>query len=85
MIALVTGGNRGIGLAIARGLREAGHSVLVVEHHLDVIRAADHVIDLGPGGGRRGGRVVAVGTPAELARQADSPTGRALAGRLGMD
>jgi excinuclease ABC subunit A len=72
-------------LAAFRGLREAGHSVLVVEHHLDVIRAADHVIDLGPGGGRRGGRVVAVGTPTELARQVDSPTGRALAGRVGMD
>ncbi len=64
-----------------RGLREAGHTVLVVEHQLDVVRAADHVIDLGPGGGKRGGRVVAVGTPAELAANPDSPTGRALAGR----
>ncbi|MCU0795334.1 MAG: excinuclease ABC subunit UvrA [Akkermansiaceae bacterium] len=68
-------------LTAFRSLREAGHTVLVVEHHLDVIRAADHVIDLGPGGGRRGGRVVAVGTPTELAAMADSPTGRALAGR----
>ncbi|MFC7337019.1 excinuclease ABC subunit UvrA [Haloferula chungangensis] len=60
-------------------LREAGHSVLVVEHQLDVIGAADHVIDLGPSGGKEGGRVVATGTPGELAKLADSPTGRALA------
>ena len=60
-------------------LREAGHSVLVVEHQLDVIGAADHVIDLGPGGGKEGGRVVAMGTPVELSKNAESPTGRALA------
>jgi excinuclease ABC subunit A len=67
-------------------LREAGHSVLVVEHQLDVISAADHVIDLGPGGGKEGGRVVACGAPAELALNPESPTGRALAkiwGELG--
>ena len=64
-----------------RGLRDAGHTVLVVEHHLDVVRAADHVIDLGPGGGRRGGRIIATGTPAEIAAHPESPTGRAL-GRL---
>lgn len=66
-----------------RGLREAGHTVLVVEHQLDVILAADHVIDLGPGGGKRGGKVVAAGTPEELAADPVSPTGRALAGKLG--
>ncbi len=66
-------------LAAFRQLGEAGHAVLVVEHHLDVIAAADHVIDLGPGGGRRGGRVVGEGSPAELARMPESPTGRALA------
>ncbi|MEP4076375.1 excinuclease ABC subunit UvrA [Haloferula sp.] len=64
-------------------LREAGHSVLVVEHQLDVIAAADHVIDLGPGGGKEGGQVVAEGTPAELAGNPASPTGRALAGLSG--
>ena len=65
-----------------RGLRDAGHTVLVVEHQLDVILAADHVIDLGPGGGKRGGWVVAAGSPMELAGMGDSPTGRALAQKL---
>ena len=69
-------------LGAFRGLREAGHSVLVVEHHLDVISAADWVIDLGPGGGREGGRVVAEGTPGDITKIADSPTGRALARRI---
>jgi excinuclease ABC subunit A len=55
----------------------AGASVLVVEHNLDVIRAADHVIDLGPEAGPGGGRVVATGTPEAVAR-ADTPTGAAL-------
>lgn len=59
-------------------LRDAGHSVLVIEHHLDVIAAADHVIELGPGGGVRGGCLVAQGTPAEIAATAGSPTGKAL-------
>lgn len=59
-------------------LRDAGHSVLVVEHQLDVIAAADHLIDLGPGGGKDGGRVVAVGTPLELIGNSYSATGRAL-------
>jgi len=61
-------------------LRDAGHSVLVIEHHLDVIAAADHVIELGPGGGVNGGKLIAVGTPAEIRANPDSATGRALAG-----
>jgi len=69
-------------LVAFRGLREAGHSVLVVEHQLDVIAAADWVIDLGPGGGREGGRLVAEGPPGEVAKVAGSPTGRALARRF---
>jgi excinuclease ABC subunit A len=59
-------------------LRDAGHSVLVVEHHLDVINASDWVIELGPGGGTHGGNLVAEGPPLSIRRQPDSPTGRAL-------
>jgi len=66
-------------LEALRRLQGAGHSVLVVEHQLDVIAAADWLIDLGPGGGRHGGEVVACGPPAEVAGNPDSATGRALA------
>jgi excinuclease ABC subunit A len=62
-------------------LRDAGHSVLVVEHHLDVIAAADWVVELGPGGGRHGGWLVVEGTPEKVRNTMDSPTGRALASR----
>ncbi len=65
-------------LRAINGLADAGHTVVVVEHHLDVIRAADRVIDLGPGGGRRGGKVVVIGTPEEVARSEASATGAAL-------
>jgi excinuclease ABC subunit A len=60
-------------------LLKAGHSLLVIEHNLDVIRAADWVIDLGPEGGERGGELVAAATPAGLALEQRSHTGRALA------
>ncbi len=60
-------------------LRDAGHSILVIEHHLDVIAAADWLIELGPGGGVNGGALVAEGPPAQVARYSQSPTGRALA------
>ncbi len=63
-------------------LRAKGNTLVVVEHDEDTIRRADFVIDLGPGAGTRGGRVVAQGTAAELARSADSPTGRCLAAPL---
>jgi excinuclease ABC subunit A len=59
-------------------LLAAGGSVIVVEHNLDVIRRADHVIDLGPEGGPGGGRVIATGSPAEIARVPESHTGAAL-------
>jgi excinuclease ABC subunit A len=61
-----------------RRLIAAGHSLLVIEHNLDVVRAADWIIDLGPEGGAAGGRVVCTGTPAEVMRVAASHTGRAL-------
>src|SRR5689334_8802900 len=61
-----------------RKLLVAGHSLLVIEHNLDVIGAADWIIDLGPGGGDCGGEIVCSGTPAEVRAAADSHTGRAL-------
>ncbi|DAC09609.1 MAG TPA: excinuclease ABC subunit A, partial [Candidatus Poseidoniales archaeon] len=63
-------------------LRGKGHTVVVIEHHLDVVKCADHVIDLGPEGGGRGGTVVATGTPEEVAANPASHTGRFLAEML---
>jgi excinuclease ABC subunit A len=60
-------------------LTDAGHTVLVIEHNLDVIAQADWVIDLGPEAGAEGGRIVASGTPADIARNKRSHTGRFLA------
>jgi excinuclease ABC subunit A len=62
-------------------LRDLGNTVLVVEHDEDAIRQADHVVDLGPGAGIHGGRVVAQGTPAEIEASPDSLTGQYLSGR----
>ena len=61
-----------------RKLLEAGHSIIVIEHNLDVIRAADWLIDLGPEGGDAGGQVVCVGTPEDVKKHPTSHTGRAL-------
>jgi excinuclease ABC subunit A len=61
---------------------DAGHTVLLIEHHLDVIKTADHVIDLGPGGGHAGGEVVATGTPEAIATCKASHTGRFLKAHL---
>jgi len=66
-------------LAVLNRLVDAGNTVVVIEHNMDVIKCADHVIDLGPEGGDRGGRVVAAGTPEEIARAKASHTGRYLA------
>ncbi|HBT76907.1 MAG TPA: excinuclease ABC subunit A, partial [Planctomycetaceae bacterium] len=60
-------------------LLRTGHSLIVVEHNLQLMKAADYIIDLGPGAAERGGRVVARGTPEELARNPESATGRFLA------
>ncbi|MEQ1862658.1 MAG: excinuclease ABC subunit UvrA [Chthoniobacteraceae bacterium] len=64
-----------------RRLRDLGNSVVVVEHDEDTIRAADHVLDLGPGAGVRGGHIVAQGTPADIIAHETSLTGQYLAGR----
>ncbi len=69
-------------LEVLSRLVDAGNSVVVIEHHPDVIKTADHVIDLGPEGGEKGGRIVAEGTPEEVAQNPESHTGRALAPRL---
>ena len=63
-------------LDVFQRLVDAGHSLLVIEHNLDVIKSADHVIDLGPGGGSGGGELVAAGTPEEVAADPQSHTGR---------
>jgi len=65
-------------LAAFRRLLQAGHSLLVIEHNLDVVKTADYIIDLGPEGGDEGGRVVATGTPEEIATVPGSHTGRYL-------
>jgi excinuclease ABC subunit A len=65
-----------------RRLADMGSTVLMVEHDADTIRAADHLIDLGPSGGRHGGRIVAEGPPAIVLKSDASPTARALSGEL---
>ena len=69
-------------LASLNRLVDAGHTVIVIEHHLDVIKTADHVIDLGPEGGHAGGEVVVTGAPEEIAACKRSYTGRFLKERL---
>jgi excinuclease ABC subunit A len=62
-------------LSVLNKLVEKGNTVIVIEHNLDVIKTADRVIDLGPGGGEAGGRIIAEGTPEEVSRAKDSVTG----------
>ncbi|WP_299280046.1 AAA family ATPase [uncultured Georgenia sp.] len=69
-------------LTVLERLTDRGATVIVIEHDLDLIANADHVIDMGPGGGAAGGRIVAVGTPERIARDAGSVTGRFLAAHL---
>src|SRR5690606_2868258 len=72
-------------LNVLHRLVDAGDTVIVIEHNLDVIKTADWIIDLGPEGGDRGGRVVAVGTPEQVAAVPASHTGRFLARLLARD
>ncbi|MCA9100826.1 MAG: excinuclease ABC subunit UvrA, partial [Planctomycetales bacterium] len=69
-------------LRVLHGFVEAGNTVLVVEHNLDVIKSADWIVDLGPDGGAGGGRIIAQGTPEQVAGVPESHTGKALAAAL---
>ena len=69
-------------LRVLQELVDGGNTVVVIEHHLDVIKNADYIIDLGPGGGENGGRLVATGTPEEIAANPNSHTGRFLLAKL---
>ena len=71
-------------IAILQRLVDAGNTVLVIEHNLDVIKVADHIIDMGPEGGDAGGTVIAQGTPEEVAQVEKSYTGQFLREKLGM-
>jgi excinuclease ABC subunit A len=71
-------------MELLQRLNDAGNTVVIIEHNLDVIVSADYVIDLGPEGGDRGGTVVASGTPEEIAAHPDSFTGQYLAKLLGL-
>ena len=70
-------------LDVLNKLVDQGNTIVVIEHNLDVIKCADYVIDLGPEGGAAGGRIIAEGTPEEVAQNATSATGRFLAGVFG--
>jgi len=63
-------------------LIEKGHSIIVIEHNLDMIKCADYVIDIGPDGGKNGGKLVATGTPEEIVKNKESVTGRYLKKKL---
>ena len=69
-------------LASFEALLENGHSIIVIEHNLDLIKCADYIIDLGPEGGENGGQLLAVGTPEEIAKNKKSITGTYLKMKL---
>ena len=69
-------------VSVLQKLVDAGNSVIVIEHNLDLIKTADYIIDLGPDGGDAGGRVIAKGTPEEVAASGDSYTGLYLKEKL---
>ena len=66
-------------LGVLQRLVDTGNTVLVIEHNLDVIKTADHLIDMGPEGGDKGGSIVAIGSPEQVAADPASHTGRFLA------
>ncbi|MCY0869372.1 MAG: excinuclease ABC subunit UvrA, partial [Firmicutes bacterium] len=72
-------------LGVLQRLVDAGDTVIVIEHNLDVIKTADYIVDLGPEGGDQGGRVIALGTPEQIAEVASSHTGQFLAPVLSRD
>ena len=72
-------------LRVVQRLVDAGNTMVIIEHHLDVIKNADYIIDLGPGAGDKGGYIVATGTPEEIARESASATGRYLSRVLARD
>jgi excinuclease ABC subunit A len=70
-------------VTVLHRLRDAGHTVVVIEHNLDVVKVADWIIDLGPEGGEGGGQVIAAGTPEQVATHESSATGVYLRRALG--
>ncbi len=71
-------------LGVFDRLMEAGATIIVIDHDLDLLAAAEHLIDMGPGGGPDGGRIVAAGTPEDVVRAPGSVTGPWLAEHLGL-
>ena len=65
-------------MGVLRRLVDQGNTVVVIEHNLDVLKSADYIIDMGPGGGNAGGRIIACGTPEQVASDPDSVTGKYL-------
>ena len=70
-------------IEVLQKLVDAGNTVVVIEHNLEVVKISDHVIDLGPEGGDKGGQVIACGTPEEIAKVKNSYTGQYLRKMLG--
>ena len=66
-----------------RELRDRGNTIVIIEHNLDVIKTADWIVDLGPEGGNKGGEIIAIGTPEDVAANKNSYTGKFLKEYLG--
>ena len=72
-------------IEILQRLVDGGNTLIVIEHNLDLIKTADHIIDLGPEGGERGGEIVATGTPEQICKNEKSHTGRFLKKYLNLE